>query len=93
MVSAPPLQWRDLNWNFTKILWGQKFFLHLRGDKPLSGELKLYGRSNIYYYTFIYTFFPLEIASTQKSEVLLLRISSRNVNGSGVVICPYPQIY
>ena len=39
-----------------------------------------------------YYFISLEIASTQKSEVLLLRISLGNVNAS-VVTCRYPQIY
>ena len=39
-----------------------------------------------------YYFISLETASTQKSEVLLLRISLGNVNAS-VVICRYPQIY
>ena len=31
--------------------------------------------------------------SRNKSEVFFLRISSQNVNGSGVVTCWYPQIY
>ena len=39
-----------------------------------------------------YYFISLETASTQKSEVLLLRISLGNVNAS-VVTCRYPQIY
>ena len=37
-------------------------------------------------------FISLETASTQKSEVFLLRISLGNVNTS-VVTCRYPQIY
>ena len=48
---SPPLSWGDLISKFAKILWGQKFFLHLWGDKPLWEELKLYGGSNICYYT------------------------------------------
>ena len=35
----------------------------------------------------------LETANTQKSEVFLLRISSRNVNASVVVTCQYPEFY
>ena len=34
---------------FVKILWGQKFFKNLWGDKSLWGELKLCRGSNIYY--------------------------------------------
>ena len=56
MVFAPPINMGGLNLKIRKILWGQKFFLHLWGDKPLWGELKLYGGSNIYYYTFIILF-------------------------------------
>ena len=42
--SPPPMIMRgDLISKFAKILWGQNFFLHLWGDKPLWGELKLYG--------------------------------------------------
>ena len=37
-------------------------------------------------------FISLETANTQKSEVLLSRISLGNVNAS-VVSCRYPQIY
>ena len=37
-------------------------------------------------------FISLETASTQKSEVFLLRISSGNVNAS-VVTCQYHHIY
>ena len=56
------------------------------------GGVKIIWGSNIYYYTFIISFF-LEIANTQKSEVLFLRISSGNVNASGLVTCQYPQTY
>ena len=41
---------------------------------------------NIYYCTFITSFF-LEAANTQKSEVFVLRISSGNVNIAGIVTC------
>ena len=41
----------------------------------------------------IHYLISLETANTQKSEMFLLRISSGNVNASGVVICWYPQIY
>ena len=48
--------------------------------------------SNIYYYiTALSLFHFLETASTQKSEVFLLRVSLANVNAS-VVTCRYPQI-
>ena len=42
---CPPIIMGDLIWKFVKILWGQMFFLHLRGDKSLWGELKSYGWS------------------------------------------------
>ena len=44
-------RWRgdDWTWKFFKILWWQKFFLHLLQDKLLWVELKKWG-SNIYYY-------------------------------------------
>ena len=38
----PPIIMQDLISEFARILWGQNFFLHLWGDKPLRGELKLY---------------------------------------------------
>ena len=81
----------DLIWKFAKILWGQNFFLHLWGDKPLWGELKLHGGSNmlLHFHYLIY----LETANTQKSKVFLLLISSGNVRASGVASCQYPQIY
>ena len=50
------LQWGYLIWKLAKILWGQNFFLHLWRNKPLWGELKFYGGSNICYYTFIISF-------------------------------------
>ena len=48
VVAPPPLRppfiiWGDLIWKFTKLLWGQSFFFHMQGDKPLWRELKLYG--------------------------------------------------
>ena len=55
MVSPSPLpplppiiMGGDLIWKFAKVLWGQNFFIDLWGDKPLWGELKLYGGSNFY---------------------------------------------
>ena len=54
--------------------------------------VKIIWESNIYYYTFIISFF-LETANTQKSQVFLLRISSVNVNTWGVVTYWYPRIY
>ena len=38
-------------------------------------------------------FVSLETASTRKSEVFMLRISSGNVNASVIMTCQYPQIY
>ena len=55
------------------------------------GELELYGGSIITLPHYHYSI-SLEIANTQKSD-MLLKISSQNVNGSGVVTCRYPQIY
>ena len=49
--------------------------------------------SNIYYHiTTLLLFHFLETANTQKSEVLLLKISLGNVNAS-VNPCRYPQIF
>ena len=70
---------------FDKILWRQNFFLHLWRDKPLWAELKLCGGIHFHY------FISLETAS-KKSKVLLLRVSSGNVNASEVVTCRYTQI-
>ena len=54
-----------------------EFFLTFVGDKPLwEGGL-------VHFHYFI----SLETANTQKSERLLLRVSSANVNTSGVVTC------
>ena len=48
------------------------------------GELELYGGSIITLLHYHYSI-SLEIANTQKSDMLLLKISSQSVNGSGVV--------
>ena len=57
MVSATPIiMVGDLILKFAKILWVQNSFLHLWGDKPPWGELKLYRGSNIYYDTCIISF-------------------------------------
>ena len=103
MVSSPPAitmggggGWGgvgDLIWKFAKILWWQNFFLHLWQNKPLWVELKTIG--TVVFITILihfHDFISLETANTQKSEVFLLRISSRNVNAS-VVTGRYPQIY
>ena len=55
IASAANHERGDLIWKFAKTLWGQKFFLHLWGDKPLWGDLKLCVGSNICYYTSITT--------------------------------------
>ena len=80
MVSTPlpPIIMGGLNLKICQNFVGTKFFLHLWGNKPLWGELKLCRESNIYYFTFSFIF--LETANTQKSEVFLLRVSSGNVN-------------
>ena len=62
-------------------------------DKPLWLELKtnagvIFINTLLHFHYFI----SLETANTQKDEVLLLRISSGNVNAS-VVTSQYPQIY
>ena len=74
-------------------MWSQNVFLHLWRDKPLWVELKTYGR--VIFIAILLDFnyvISLETASTQKSEVCLLKISSENVNAS-VVTCRYTQIY
>ena len=45
-----------LNLKISQNFGGIKFFLAFVGNKPLWGELKLYGVSNIYYYSFIISF-------------------------------------
>ena len=50
------------------------------GLTSMGGVKNIWG-SNIYYCTFI-LFISLETANTQKSAVLLLRVSSVNVNAS-----------
>ena len=65
----------------------------MRQDKLLWVELKIYGV--VIFITILphfRYFISLELANTQKSEVLLLRIFSGNVNASAVT-CQYPQIY
>ena len=94
MVSIPPSI--TIGWLTSKTCQNfvaTKFFLHLWQDKPLWVELKIYG--GVIFITMLlhfHYFISLETANTQKSEVLLLRISSGNVNAS-VAICQYPQIY
>ena len=60
MVSPPPPPTPQLKWGDLKICQnfvGTNFFLKfVGGDKPLWGELKLYGGGNIYYYNFIISF-------------------------------------
>ena len=56
------------------------------------GAKNIYGSNICYYITTLHYFISSEIANTQKSEVFLLIISSRNVNAA-VVTCRYPQIY
>ena len=65
----------------------------MRQDKLLWVELKIH--RVVIFITILahfHYFISLELANTQKSEVLLLRIFSGNVNAS-VVTCQYPQIY
>ena len=98
MVSAPlPLQWgegrRNLIWKFDKIFWSQLFFFYICGKINLWAELKING--GVKFVTTLLHFhslISLETASTQKSEVFLLRISLGNLNAS-VVTCWYPQLY
>ena len=74
-------------------MWRQNLFLHLWQDKPLWMDLKTNGGVifiNILLH--FHYFISLETANTQKSEVLLSRISLGNVNAS-VVSYRYPQIY
>ena len=67
--------------------------LHLWQDKPLWVDLKTTGE--VIFVTILLHFYyliSLETANTQKSEVLLLRISLGNVNAS-VGTSLYPQTY
>ena len=60
MVSVPRFIMGELNYYLTKNLpnfVGTKFFLTFVGGHSSIGETKLYGGSNIYYYTFITSFF------------------------------------
>ena len=68
-------------------------FFYICGKINLWAELKING--GVKFVTILLHFhslISLETASTQKSEVFLLRISLGNVNAS-VVSCGYPQIY
>ena len=66
---------------------GIKFFLTFVGG---NGVKIIWGKQYLLLH-FNY-FISLETANTQKSEVFLLRVSSENVNASGVVTCWYPQL-
>ena len=94
MVSVPPsitIGW--FNFKTCQNFVATEFFLYLSQDKFLWVEFKIYG--GVIFITMlmrIHYFISLETANTQKSEVLLLRISSGNVNAS-VAICQYPQTY
>ena len=71
----------------------QNFFLYLWQYKPLWVELKTNG--GVLFNTILlqfHYFISLETANSQKSQVLLLKIWSGNVNAS-VVTCRYIQIY
>ena len=46
----------ELNLKICQNFVGTKIFIRFMGDKPLWGELKLYGGSSIYYYNFIISF-------------------------------------
>ena len=86
-----PIIMGDLIWKFTKISWGQNFFLHLWGNKYLwEGELKIYGGSIFITTLSLFHFFR----NSQHPEKwrVLLRVYLGNVNVS-VVTCQYPQIY
>ena len=86
-------QWGGLIWKFAKMFWSQNFFWLLWLDKPLSVELKT--NQGVIFITILLSFhyfISLEIANTQKSEVLLWSICLGNVNVS-IVTCWYPQIY
>ena len=78
----------DLIWKFSKILWGQNFFLHLWGVNRYGGELKLHG-GEYYLLLYLHYFISSETANTQKSEAFFKKISFGNVNASGVVTCPH----
>ena len=54
--SPPPHYYVGLHLNVCQNFLEAKVFLKFVGDKILWGELKLYGGSNIYYYTFIISF-------------------------------------
>ena len=64
---------------------GQSVFLYFWGVKIIWGRGQGGGGGVIL--LFFYYFISLETANTQKGEVFLLRISSGNVNTSGVVTC------
>ena len=90
------LTWFDnyfdyLIWKLAKILWGKVFSYISGGLKLYGGGGRVAGGGGIL--LFFYYFISLETANTQKGEVFLLRISSGNVNTSGVVTCWYLPIY
>ena len=58
----------------------------------MGGTKNKWGSNTYYYITKFHYSISLETASTQNSEVFLLRISLENVIAS-VVTCWYPQIY
>ena len=55
-LPSPLIIMGRLNLEIRQNFVGTKCFLAFVGDKPLWGELKLYGESNIYYYSFIISF-------------------------------------
>ena len=83
-----PIIMGGIIWKFAKILWGQNVFSHLWRDKPLWGELKLYG-GRVKFVTAL-SLFHLFRNSIQKSKVFLLWNSLGNVNASGVAIWRFP---
>ena len=88
MVSTSHIIVGVLNLKIYQNFVGTEFFLHLREDKPIWGELKLYGGGGgVIFITTPNYFTSLETVNAQKSEVFYLKISSGNVNASGVITC------
>ena len=94
MVStSPPITMGSLNLKICQNFAVANFLIPLWEDELLWVELKIYG--GVIFITillYFHYFISLETANTQKSEMFLLRISSRYTNLS-VVTCQYPQIY
>ena len=91
--APPPISIGQLNFKICQNFMKTKTFLHLCQDKPL--WVQLIANGGIIFITTLLHFhysISLETATTQKSEVFLLRNFLGNVNAS-VVTYRYPQIY